>query len=1073
MKLMCHVVQPKSRRTFNGFRRALGRLIPPTVVGLILAVVASKTVVGQDLVRLSAEREASGIIQCHSTGPTNKVYLLERSSDLKTWQEHARTHDAIVHFPIGLPDSRETGFFRAVARQRTPDDDWKNQILAASDPFLSQPGSAGVAESRWVKFTIRLDQPGRVYFQDSAKYLFHYSFAVKRLVGFEKISPAEFDGISLQPTGQQLLLGAVVLPPDPATRELGIQFIGRQPFPVQRIVEWFNLVRSVMAVPAGWSVFYMPTFEQAGLSTGDAAFLASQNITVSSPTRWVRGDECYSPGWAYGRLKFVRAGEIATAYASGALRYSDILLTDAVPAEIPLVAGTISLTPATPNSHVAILSQSFGVPFVFIASERDHEKLRAWDGQELLLLAERTTNGSSVKTMNVQGLLSISQQEMLLRAKQPSKLNLTPFALKGSITLPVRNLTPQDIRFAGGKAANFGVLMRAIPDSAPGDAIVLTFDLWSAFLDQVRPDGRTLRAVIGEKLRPYSFPPNTARLTKDMADIRAIIRNEADFSPTQRTAILSTLTAFDSRRKLRFRSSTNVEDSEQFSGAGLYDSFSGCLADDTDGDAVGPSRCDPSETDERGVFRALRKVYASFYNDNAFIQRLRHGVNEEAVGMAVLVHHSFPDEQEMANGVATVQVTLANDRSLDSVAGELVTQVGATSVTNPEGNALPEVVAVSMSGTGQAKFEVRRRSSLVPLGGTVLSWTAEYGRLLSLLEAASLEYARAVPTRAQFALDLEYKKIEPGRLVVKQIRELPTALASTDPAPFILNDAGRFVVFQHHGKDLYANHRLKSVWQFQALAFKDEPGGTGFDFFVDVDYHDGTSFHKASGRMSSFPNASIVVVGKTLEYRWNWTEGPHRGNFRLTASFSQDLSLARPVPLSDALEIKLSVTYAVPQVKFDYEGKAVFVTTEQTRLVPLEKIIDRNLPRRRMFRRGRATIETGYNLAFLKFGVPGIGIFDGKSFPLASWGGTTISGLTSRPITLAGAFSQTYDSSRHNFQETFLFEPGLEEGLDPGTLAELRAANIKTIRVSQFTADNGTQPDIHIWGFDERLRPLD
>ncbi|MFL7807254.1 MAG: hypothetical protein AB8I80_01415, partial [Anaerolineae bacterium] len=51
--------------------------------------------------------------------------------------------------------------------------------------------------------------------------------------------------------------------------------------------------------------------------------------------------------------------------------------------------------------------------------------------------------------------------------------------------------------------------------------------------------------------------------------------------------------SFDPYKNIRFRSSTNVEDSAQFTGAGLYDSFSGCLADDLDGDELGPSICDP------------------------------------------------------------------------------------------------------------------------------------------------------------------------------------------------------------------------------------------------------------------------------------------------------------------------------------------------------------------------------------------------------------------------------------------------------------------------------------------------
>ena len=98
-----------------------------------------------------------------------------------------------------------------------------------------------------------------------------------------------------------------------------------------------------------------------------------------------------------------------------------------------------------------------------------------------------------------------------------------------------------------------------------------------------------------------------------------------------------------------------MEDSEDFIGAGLYDSYSGCLADDLNDDNNDSCACDPNEDGERSVFRAIRGVFASFYNENAFLERLRHGVEEAEAGMAVLVHHSFPDEIELANGVATLR----------------------------------------------------------------------------------------------------------------------------------------------------------------------------------------------------------------------------------------------------------------------------------------------------------------------------------------------------------------------------------------------------------------------------------
>ena len=112
-----------------------------------------------------------------------------------------------------------------------------------------------------------------------------------------------------------------------------------------------------------------------------------------------------------------------------------------------------------------------------------------------------------------------------------------------------------------------------------------------------------------------------------------------------------------------------------FVGAGLYDSFSGCLLDDLDGDTKGPCKCDPTESKERGVFRAIRKAYASFYNDNGFLERLRHGIDESQVAMGLLVHYSAPDETEMANGVAKVYYESPNRRQ-PILAGDLVTQAG-------------------------------------------------------------------------------------------------------------------------------------------------------------------------------------------------------------------------------------------------------------------------------------------------------------------------------------------------------------------------------------------------------------
>ena len=401
------------------------------------------------------------------------------------------------------------------------------------------------------------------------------------------------------------------------------------------------------------------------------------------------------------------------------MRPDDILLLDAVPTELPPVAGVITLAPTTPNSHAVLLAQSSGVPLVYLESDALRASVAGWEGQDVLLEAEvlRWFEGweskNLVRVTPVAGAFTAEQRADLLDAKRPPPLAIPAKAVSGGISLAADGLHPGDIQYVGGKAANFGVLRRSLPANSPSPAIAFTFDLWDAYLDQTLPAGQTLRTALQEKLAGFAWPPDMVRLKQALAEVRELFTDTADFSAGQKVAILAELNAagFDPHRKIRFRSSTNVEDSEQFSGAGLYDSFSGCLADDLDADTDGPSFCEANEPRERGVFRAMRKVYASFYNDNAYLERLRHSVNEAQVGMALLVHHSTPDEFELANGVAIVEPSSESQPPQM----RLVTQAGAVSVAPLEAvhdRRAPDLRAPLGTAARNAAESMPRRASI-------------------------------------------------------------------------------------------------------------------------------------------------------------------------------------------------------------------------------------------------------------------------------------------------------------------------------------------------------------------------
>lgn len=1030
---------------------------------LVLAVSAT----GAEPVRLEfAGFDAAGRPRLAQANASHVVTRLEASTNLVHWVEIARLHGAFDGFPDLTASGADLRFYRARQTPRTADDDWKNHAQFPADPLLSPEPGWDRFEPRWLKFILLPAEPGRVYFQDSTKYPFHYDFAVARLAAFRGMSRAEFDAVTLRRQGQQAVLGAVLFAPG-ELGEIGIQLVGLDPYPPEQVAAWFEQVTAVIEAPAGVSRFYFPTYEQQAVAEAHRDFFTRRGIRIGSTARWVADDACYAPGWALGRLVSVPVAELSAAYGDGRLRPEDVLLLDAVPAEVPPVAGLLTLTPATPNSHVAILARSFGVPFAWIASEAERERLTRWAGQEVVLRVEADARGCHVKVVNLQDQLTPEQRAELLALKRPPPLRIPPRERLGQISVSAESLRPADIRFVGGKAANFGLLRRALPTNSPAPALAFTFDLWDAFLDQPLPGGSTLRAYLFDKLSGFSWPPDMARLRPVLSEIRTRIRQSAEFSPAQQAAILDALQAagFASDRNIRFRSSTNVEDAEQFSGAGLYDSYSGCLADDRDGDTAGPSHCDPTETGERGVFRALRRVYASFYNENAFLERLRHGVDESAVGMAVLVHYSTPDPFELANGVATVEVDkrLTGWRALSA---RLVSQPGAVSVANPEPNARPEVMRADWWGENQIGLGLESGSGLVPLGATVLEWDREYLDLVRLLDRAARAYEAEFPDKTWFTLDFEYKKEAPeGRLSVKQIREVPTDPTPAKPGPpWLLNETNQWVVGQGEWGELFANHRLKSLWQLQTV--NQRLSGTSLAAPLlrrwSVTRLIGLELLHRAGTWSELPEYLFRRDGMEWVDRWVWDEGGARQQFELRTSVPLEPPPTRAplVFLSDG-RLQLTVTHPRRVPALEWFGPTNTLT-DTVVLVPRVPVSPRSLRQVRRFADRGLSVETEF------YWPPNpTGPVAGYTAPLQAWIETRIAGLTSRPVVLRGEFAQTYLPGHHNFTESFLFDPHLEPELAPALRDELRARNIRGLvaRVGL-----GEKPELWLWGLDDTLR---
>lgn len=950
---------------------------------------------------------------------------------------------------------------------------WKKQICLPDEPLQSWTAPP------YVKFTI-ITKPGFdpnvVYFQDSSRYEFHFDFARACLEPFLGMTIEEFDSVTLHAAGQQAVLGAVILPPwhDPPFPEYGIQLVRNDPYTRQETAKYFNLVKNSILADPNVKAYYFPTYEQYPVAQQNRQWFESQGIAIGSTAQWAEGNASYSSGWALGRLVFVPGTEIQRAYAAGELLPDDILLTDGVPAEVPSVGGIVSLMPSTPNSHVAILSRSQGVPFVYLAVQPD--RARALVGHTVYLAVTKDAYSSSctVKLLDVE-FLTDEERASLLALKQTPPLMIRPMASPGRLWADTNDLHPADISSFGGKASNYGVLRRGVGDFAP-PALAFSFDLWTGFLDQPLSatfPGGTLRGEIARRLARYpTYPP--ADMDALFADLKAIrdLFKDTDVTNFGQTGpdVVSALRqfGFDPSRNLRFRSSTNVEDSEQFTGAGLYDSFSGCLADDLDNDAAGPCACDSTETGERGVFRAIRKVFASFYNDNAFLERLKHSVNESQVGMALLVHYSFPDDIELANGVATMEKVHGQDWSVS-----LVSQKGAVSVTNPPTDAVPEEVRID-AGWQEPSAWVIQRSSLVSLReDTVLQWDAEYLQLYELLVTAANRYCEETQKDGAI-LDFEYKKTAPdGTLILKQIREIPRPGHAQCSMPFLLAQSKQFRTLQGRGSDVFTNHRLKSLWTLQpkSLWLSEENLKSCLYGELTIEYAADGQIHRQTGELPLLPNAEHTYEPPEWEFdqwdlvdSWQFPDLCNPRTCRLRTSPLYQATLPDPIVTLSDFRLRVEVEYLGP-VPLDGEQTT---RAEEAALYEPWQPTEQDMPEE------------------CSFSDPNLGVsITARFYSRWGWGWdaptciqfeqTRIEGLTTEPIVLAGYFSQSVGGGSHLCPKNFLFEPGLEPGIPLKTLDELQARNIRLIyfttgaRECRPTEWQDTPPVIRFYGFDESL----
>ncbi len=484
--------------------------------------------------------------------------------------------------------------------------DYFNELVepVAFDLISGRPARTNLGDVREVKivYDIRRD---RIYYMNSKKYELHIDFAVQ-VLGFDK-GPFYFNQTQYtENPNREYYLGGLNY--YQGIDKYVLQFISAVDMNCSQIDRLYQKILNTSFIAEDQLHFFPNKTEWEPCNMVNQ--ITSEELYQGQNYQGLNEAE------NYGYLKKISSADLETTYVSR----RDIVLTDGVPNDLPVVAGIITSELQTSLSHINVLSHSRKTPNMALR--------QAWESEEFNALVDQLI------------YLKVEADKYTLRAATLEEANAHWLAKEPKDTIYLRKnitfsnlLDMKDVDFTyldriGGKAANFGELLnvQAIPIPTPENSFAIPFYYYDQHMKRYGLD-----RWIAELIEDNDFQGDAAIRASKLNQLKDSI-SSSPIDPALVAMVLSKIDNFAQFDSFRFRSSTNAEDLEDFSGAGLYDSFSAKKGSST-----------------KTIEAAIKNVWASLWNWRAYEERSYFKIDHLSCAMGILVHRSFPDED--ANGV--------------------------------------------------------------------------------------------------------------------------------------------------------------------------------------------------------------------------------------------------------------------------------------------------------------------------------------------------------------------------------------------------------------------------------------
>jgi hypothetical protein len=446
-----------------------------------------------------------------------------------------------------------------------------------------------------VLFVIDRKDKNQIYYVNKKRYSFHKDFVNGTYLSLES-GKEFFDNNYLKPN-RRFILGTVAY--QTPLKRWTYEFWEGDLIPADQIQLAGEIINKTFFVPVA--------FKPNSLRQDEASrSLAGVERVLQSDIAKEQAYQALNLAKGLGRIHIINKLDDHVE-----IGFNEILVLDEVPIQLPPVAGIITSQPSTPLSHINLLAKGWGIPNAYIKNAK--ELLKQYEGWWVAF--ETNRDNYTIKRADLNQL-----HEYERRLKERLDVVKPKFDLSETRLLSLSQQRKVSSIAFGGKSANLGEVMYAkLRGIVVPSGFALPFHYYDEFIKRNKIDDEIFTLLNDQK-----FVHDPAYRREHLTSLRERIQ-KAEFDPALRKEVLQKVAREYAGKGLFVRSSSNSEDLPKFSGAGLYTTV-------------------PNVRGDKELIEAIKTVWASLWNFEAYEFRERANVDHSKIFMAVLLQEGINSE---------------------------------------------------------------------------------------------------------------------------------------------------------------------------------------------------------------------------------------------------------------------------------------------------------------------------------------------------------------------------------------------------------------------------------------------